>query len=350
MDWLDYVRLPCALWVMAEHYLVISVEGGVVRGLTGPGAAGDLLRFGTMALCAFLMMSGLVVMLMAQRRSTADFVASRFARVYPTFILCMTVTALVAPYAPPRFAMSWGQYAANWAIYAPAFGQRYVDGVYWTLVVEMNFYLLVAALLLTGAIRRLEWAVAVWLAAQVVAALRGVNLPLIGPDYCFIAAGAAMSLHYQRRAPAFVWPLLLLAFMLCLYSAAYYADSFGFGRPGAWAGTALIFATFLVMRGRGGKLPFAHRIGSMTYPLYLLHFVIGNAILFHFADAGNFWWVAGLTMAGMVVAGFVIDDLIYFRSRALWIRVGEASIARPFALAEQWLGQVVSRSRGALRG
>ena len=44
--------------------------------------------------------------------------------------------------------------------------------------------------------------------------------------------------------------------------------------------TVATFALFLFMRGRQLRLPYAKRIGSLTYMLYLLHFRVGLTI-FH---------------------------------------------------------------------
>lgn len=329
LDWLDYARLVCALWVMFDHYFLLAPDPRIGHGITGFGPVTGLAQFGAIALFMFLMISGMVITLVAQKQAASTFIANRIARVYPTFLLCMLLTAILSPLGPPRFLDSWAQVLANMVFYAPAFGYRYVDTVYWTLVVEVNFYFAITFLILTGAIRKLQVVVIVWLAGLSGAALAGVALPLFNKDYHFIAAGMVMALLYQRRNERLNLGLLSVAFVLCLFTSRAYARALVFSELGGAMFTAAIFALFLMMRGRTLDLPFARRIGSLTYPLYLLHFSLGMTIFYLWITEANKWLLVLGTAALFVVIALAIDDVMEFRLRPLWKRIGLATLARP---------------------
>lgn len=332
LDWLDYGRVLCAMFVLLDHYLVVAINGRIANGITSYGMASEVARFGTISLFVFLMMSGMMITIVAQRQSAATFVTHRFARIYPMLVLGMTITALVSQFGPEQLRVSLTQYLVNlFLIDSRVFGYRFVDAVYWTLIIEFIFYAAVLAVMMTGAIRRLQTVVTVWIALQLACVALPWRLPLIGIDYYFLGAGAVMALLYQRRNERWNLMLLAVSLLLCLRCAVDYARSFGFDATIASVVTVLIFAFFLLMRGRDLKLPFARRLGSMTYALYLLHFKIGMIIFYWTIDEANkYWVVVGVTL-GMIAVSFAIDEVVEFRLRSLWVKLASRTVARPFA-------------------
>ena len=335
IDWLDYARLCCAVLVMLYHFAVIAPHPALTAGVSGFGILTEIVRFGPMAVCFFLMISGMVITLIAQRQSASAFAAGRFARIYPTFLLCMLATALLSPLGPPRFHDSWGQVFANLFIHAPAFGYRYVDTVYWSLVIEVNFYAAMTLLISVGGVRHLQTILVGWIGLQVVSVFIGPQLPVIGRDYYFLAAGAVMALLYQRRDQRLNLVLLGVSLLLCLYASTVYARASDYDPIVAGMLTIGMFAIFLVMRGRAPHLPFAHRIGSMTYSLYLLHFSLGLTIFHWWMTDANKWPLMLGTSALFILTAFAVDDVMEFRLRPLWRRIAAATVARPFSWWEK---------------
>ncbi len=330
IDWLDYVRLFCATMVMLDHYLVIGPNPAITQSVSSFGALTEVVRFGTVGVCVFMLISGMMITLVAQRQSASTFIIGRFARVYPTFVLCMVVTAMLSPLGPPRFYDSWEQMFANLLINAPALGYRFVDTVYWALVIEINFYIAITLLIATGGLRHLQAILIVWLGLQIVSLFIDPQLPLIGRDYYFVTAGVVMALLYQRRSERLNLALLAVSLLLCMKTSTVYAGAWGYNAVIAGVLTIGIFAFLLLMRGRTFNLPFAHRIGSMTYALYLLHFSLGMTIFHWWMTETNKWPLMLGTAALFIVAAFVIDDVMEFRLRAVWRRIAEATVAKPF--------------------
>lgn len=329
MDWLDYARLVGALFVMFDHYLVIAPNPEISHGVSSFGPLTEVFRFGTVALCVFMLTSGMMITIVAQRQSAAAFVTNRFARVYPTFVLCMIITAMLSPLGPPRFYDSWEQMLANLAINAPGLGFRFVDTVYWTIVIEIYFYIAMAILIASGGIRHLQTVIIGWLGLQIVSLFLDSQWPLIGRDYYFVTAGVIMAQLYQRHNERLNLCLLAISLALCLHTTLVYARAWAYDPWIAQGLTVGIFALFLFMRDRSLTLPYAKRIGSMTYSLFLLHFSLGLTIFYWWMTDANKWPLVLGTAALFILIAFVVDDVMEFRLRGLWKRLGAATVARP---------------------
>jgi len=339
MDWLDYLRLVAALWIMLAHYMLLAPDPRIGHGITDFGWGSRIAPFGALGIVAFMMISGLVITLVAQREPASTFISHRIARIYPTFFFCMTFTAMVSPLGPRNFYDSWPQYFANLLINAPALGYRYVDTVYWTLVIEIYFYAAMALVILVGAVGQLQAIVVAWIVIQVFGCISRINVPLIGHDYYFTSAGAVLALIYQRRNERGDLILLAVSLGLCLSAVHTYARAWGFDYLVGGFITVCIFGLFLLMRGHQFRLPFSQRIGSMTYPLFLLHFSLGMTILYWWINESNKWLLVFGVAVSFVVLAFIIDDLIEFRLRPLWRRVATATVGRPFSWWENGVTQ-----------
>jgi peptidoglycan/LPS O-acetylase OafA/YrhL len=112
-----------------------------------------------------------------------------------------------------------------------------------------------------------------------------------------------------------------------------------------WIGSVVmmgVLALFVVMRGRDVRLPLARRLGSFTYPLYLLHFKIGTIMLMWWVTDANKWWLVSAVSLGMILFAFALDDIVEFRLRRTWRKLAKATVARPFMLWEQRYPQPVT--------
>jgi peptidoglycan/LPS O-acetylase OafA/YrhL len=116
-----------------------------------------------MAVAMFFMVSGFVIVMVAQRETQVEFVLKRVLRIFPPLWLSLLLIAIVHPLAP-LVGMTPDQRNLNlehllaapdaWAnILMSAtlanywFGTPEVNGVAWTLAIEVSFYAMVAVLL-----------------------------------------------------------------------------------------------------------------------------------------------------------------------------------------------------------
>jgi peptidoglycan/LPS O-acetylase OafA/YrhL len=248
-------------------------------------------KYGYLGVDLFFMISGFVIMMSAIKASAKSFVISRMARLYPAFWVCCTATFLaVLMIGSTDNPFAFKDYLVNMTmlggfVYAP-----YLDGSYWSLAVEMHFYLLVAMVIL---LRKIQWAeqlVIAWLVATML--LQIFPLPpldsfLIGRYSPYFIAGAMCyfirthGLSIIRLATVFAaWLLALdrdVGFLAVMSS--HYATSFD-----AAVVVAVITGFFIIMlliaAKKTGRLA-EHQwalLGALTYPLYLAHQTIGYLI------------------------------------------------------------------------
>ncbi|GGC04703.1 acyltransferase family protein [Dyadobacter sediminis] len=142
---LDALRGLAALSVVLFHF------SGSNKNLLGWD-----FRFGVTGVDIFFMISGFVIFLTIQKiHRWQDFAVFRFARLYPAFWCCMLVTAVfMLVYEPENLSVT--QLLANATMLPAYFSEKDLDGSYWTLLVEINFYLWILAVYMTGTLKRIE--------------------------------------------------------------------------------------------------------------------------------------------------------------------------------------------------
>jgi len=143
---LDALRGLAALSVVMFHF----------SGNSNKNLLGWDFRYGVTGVDIFFMISGFVIFLTIQKiHRWQDFVVFRFARLYPAFWCCMLVTTVfILVYEPESIGIM--QFLANATMLPAYFSVKDLDGSYWTLLVEINFYLWILAVYMTGTLKRIE--------------------------------------------------------------------------------------------------------------------------------------------------------------------------------------------------
>ena len=97
----------------------------------------------------FFVISGFVIfMTTAKIKSAKLFIWKRILRLYPTFLICMLLTYLATSlFEYEKFKVNPIELLINFTMLPSLFDVKAVDGVYWTLKVEVIFYLFIATLL-----------------------------------------------------------------------------------------------------------------------------------------------------------------------------------------------------------
>ncbi|MEO6286572.1 MAG: acyltransferase [Dyadobacter sp.] len=112
--------------------------------------------YGVTGVDIFFMISGFVIFLTVMKiRRWQDFVVSRFARLYPAFWYCMFITLGFTVFSEPDFVSPFRIFA-NATMMPVYFGIEDLDGSYWTLLVEIIFYLWILVLFITNNIRNIN--------------------------------------------------------------------------------------------------------------------------------------------------------------------------------------------------
>ncbi|BEL06682.1 acyltransferase [Actinoplanes sichuanensis] len=292
---LDLFRFTAALGVAVFHLVAVAGTGGVrIWGDPPEAVFGSLYTvasYGWVGVPFFFMISGFVICMTAWGRTPGQYLRSRFVRLFPALWVCIAITTMVAAAYPRVFGpVPFRALPANLFLLADPLGVPRVDDVYWTLWLELKFYLLFLAVVWIGLTYRNVVAFCLcWSAASIVAAeLQRPWLDALvmrGNSHYFVA-GIAFYLLYRHGSRLEPW--LLVAFSWAL-SIHYYEGNPWQASHGAsyTPSSVLVTLCFVIL-----ALLATHRLdwirwrplavlGTATYPFYLLHYVAGFAAV-HF--------------------------------------------------------------------
>ena len=316
---LDLLRLVAALSVLAFHYLFRSSVSGEMA--TAYPEVAPVAIYGYLGVNLFFLISGFVIAWSAEGRSWETFGLARFIRLYPGHVVCMTLTFLVMlVLAPAAFPVSGAQYLANLTMFAPALGQPFMDGVYWSIVLELVFYGWVTLALLTGGFQRLKLElVMVWLAVSALnefvigsGALRMIFITEFGP---YFAGGILVHHMMSRGISQGALMLLIAAFLMSCntltvtqgWMQAHYGTSVPL--PGLIVANVVMHGLLIaavVFRARLKPSTLTLALGGLTYPLYLLHQHIGYVGIDAAAPMLGKWSAAAMITVAIIVISWAI--------------------------------------------
>ena len=259
----------------------------------------------------FFMISGFVIIWSASGRNWYAFSISRLARLYPAHLVAMTITFLVMTWwAEPPFVTDVSQWLANLTMVAPLFGSPFMDGAYWSIVIELIFYLWVVIGLFSGILpRHTDTAVAVWMAFVVtnnlIVGSRPVELLFLTEYGAYFALGAMlwriMSLGVTRLRLFLAGLALVMTFHAAEVQRLDVVARLGEAATPAMTALAngFIIMLFLLTATFGRHLkagPIILALGGLSYPLYLIHQNAGYILINLAAPAIGKWSALALAI------------------------------------------------------
>lgn len=318
---IDLLRFLAALAVMLLHYGIRGfAEGDNLSPLHFP-VLGPLVKYNYLGVNLFFMISGFVILMTAQGKGLRDFFISRVVRLYPAYWFCCTLTfVVILLFASDQIYTSWPRYLLNLTMLNGFVNIGGIDGVYWTLCVELKFYLLVGVLMACGQLPVIERYLGVWLAvcalhtAFPVAAIEYALIPQYG---AFFIAGAVFFLVHQQGFSRYRIALLLGSFMVALMHeipmlidrSVWYRLEFSVASLVVIISVFYLAFVWIAVRKSSGSryAPLFVWLGTLSYPLYLLHNKIGMAI-FHNLDAYVNRYVL---LVGAIMAMLLLSHLVH---------------------------------------
>jgi peptidoglycan/LPS O-acetylase OafA/YrhL len=298
-------------------------------------AIGGAAKYGYLGVDIFFMISGLVIAWSASGSTAWAFAWKRFLRIYPTFVLAAAIAALVIHFSnDPRLTVTLPQFIAHLAVDARRFGQRFLDGSYWTIVFELFFYGMVAVGLAVPALRRRSYVLLwLWLAIGLVNefVLKSRFLSYFAiADYCGLFIVGVMIFRITRGRANIPNVLLLLAAFLYALERGLVSASGRFATEGvAWSptvvasvlvlGVAILFLATQI--GLSKRLSgWLQHLGSLTYPLYLLHGTIGYIFINRLIPHVGLVWAILLVVPMLLALSSLIAELVEPRIKTLFER------------------------------
>lgn len=302
---LHSLRGVAALWVLLFHLqaAVFPEVKPALIGMLGVIAGTfftTLIDFGWVGVLLFFALSGFLLgnqWIQRPQQSLSNYYLRRAARIYPAVWLQLILLMVFARWLPVH-AFMFGEGAAWWfgqitlILDLPPFFVRPLHGVWWTLPIELSFYLVLPFLLVLmrriGAIAVLvlslvltvgwRWAVILHFPEEnKLEVLKGLN-SLPGVFSVFIAGVAVAWCLRSRSRPSLYWSGLLLVIWLALMQwlhvnlPIYWQGGWTLA---LWIPLAGLFfgAVIWLAAGRRGCLASAVGLwtGERSYGIYLWH-------------------------------------------------------------------------------
>lgn len=275
---IDALRGLAALAVVLFHYTTRFTE------LFDPAPLPTIsFPIGHYGVNLFFIISGFVIFMTLERTSRPmDFVVSRFSRLFPAYWVAIILTFLITHLLGlPGKLVDVATACGNLIMIHGLLRIPHVDGVYWTLEVEMLFYCGMFVLYRFHRLHRIHAVLLGLLALRLTYFVLergfGIDLPwtlsrlLILKYIPWFALGISIYLTISRDGAGKWRPPALTA--ACAIMNLLIVDSLSL----AVLATALAAIVLMAARNRAPLLrnPILAWLGSITYPLYLLHENIG---------------------------------------------------------------------------
>ena len=334
---IDALRFFAAGAVLLFHYLFAGNSTGDME-LPIQDQVEYFARYGFLGVDLFFLISGFVIAMSMQHGNAARFLLDRLIRLYPVFLAAVLLTATVRTvWGGEGDDISLADLLLNLTMFAGIFEQQldleFVDGVYWSLMVELQFYFLMLLVLLVRQLNRLEPILIGWLLLTLVSdhiATPGWLDTLLVLEWSpnFIA-GALFYRVYTHGTSL----LRLTALATCMYlsidygiwhldlTSSTYDEEFNIPTVVTLiAGGYLLMALLVNNHLRWMRKSWLVWLGGLTYPLYLVHQNVGYALFRQLDDWGTpaqlLATVTGVVLLVSLLMHLVLERALAGRMRA----------------------------------
>ncbi|GAA4460257.1 acyltransferase family protein [Phytohabitans houttuyneae] len=334
---LDLLRFAAAMAIVGYHFIPTHPEVW-----SGDSSAfevvADPLQYAWLGVEAFFVISGFVICMSSWGRSLSRFFVSRVSRLMPAYMCAVLLTAAAVSLEPlARERPQPSHVLINLTMLQQFLNVPPVDSVYWTLFVELKFYLLFAIVVYFGVTyRRVVLFCLVWTVVALFAMYTGSGFlrAVVEPSYApLFVAGITLYLIHRFGPDLLLWGMLAASVAISMVCLAQ-RDAVRQGAASYPASVAVMLAFFAVMVAvaLGGFSWLRWRgmvtVGALTYPVYLLHHEIGLRAIARLAGRMPPWVLLAAVVAGVLLASHAVHRLVE-RPLARALRDGlSASFAR----------------------
>lgn len=275
----------------------------------------------------FFIISGFVIFMTLEKTARPlDFLVSRFSRLYPAYWFAIAFTTSVLLLWPlPNQETHFTSVALNALMFHGFFGVPHVDGVYWTLEVELLFYMLVFAIYRLRLLPRIDYflcgliilkiayfAFDVWFSMKLPGSISRVFILRYVPWFALGISIYKLTGSSTNKS-RFPWITVALSLAGLLIT------------DGAGIFFLAIFFSLLVALAACSKLRFLEArlfvwLGAISYPLYLLHQNVGWTLLLQSLERGLGIDVAVIGVLLLMLFSATMVSIAVEQPAMKWIR------------------------------
>jgi peptidoglycan/LPS O-acetylase OafA/YrhL len=329
---IDSLRGIAAFAVILYHYVKFIPDTDIPVGRIGTAIVA-MTRYGHLGVPVFFVLSGYVIAMTSSRyvfnySVGARFMLRRLVRIAPPYwvMIGLYVASLSAGKAVGLFRNTYitpGQVAAHLGYAQNLLGFQPLDLAYWTLCLEVQFYIVFAASIVL--VRRLMphrqvgWIMLLTVGSAVINLTNAVPQPWF-PSLWYQFGTGVLAYHATREQSARLMLLLLLSALLSLGVYRAHASDF----------VVAAVAGLLMMVGREDRPePVYSRtilgLGRISYSLYLVHGFVGLGLAAAFRSPAvrseSAAWVA-IALATTIAIALAVAFYQVFERRAIeWSRL-----------------------------
>jgi peptidoglycan/LPS O-acetylase OafA/YrhL len=288
---------------------------------------------GKIGVYIFFVISGfLIAQSLAGSRNLAEFYAKRVSRIYPLFVFASIVIFVfltvfqppVVPDGPRRFYSHERTLLdlVGTILMLEDLGFRWIDGVFWSILVELKFYLFIG--LFAVAFRRNYIEAFSW-AAALLAALDFFLILFVPPEYGRLPSRILHGVMIAHYAPFFAVGLLLFlrkrgmlltvnSLLCCVQVLIALHDDTDFNVLRT-AQFVCVLAIALVIDTQFFKSRVFLFLGTYSYSIYLFHQMIGLTIISRMTPMIGIDGAIAVALAVIILISWAASKLVEWRFR-----------------------------------
>jgi peptidoglycan/LPS O-acetylase OafA/YrhL len=288
-------------------------------------------HYGKLGVYLFFMISGFVIYF-SLNKGIKEYALGRFLRLYPLFWLCCTLTYVITLIYGVNLPIE--RYFVSMLLVNDGKIAQMVDGSYWTLTFELLFYIYIAVFVKLFSTKKLEWFYVGWLLISFLSFYLQLDQNIIAKLLCvrfapYFVFGGMLALLVDRYKSSTVTTKLFYSGTLAAsaFLAPYISHSLRLQENVIHNMTAsfdpdemIIIESFFILvplivyfslfnfakNKKFAKLCIA--LGGITYPLYLLHWKIGETFIKSYGGVyGSVTLYSCLVAFGIFVVAYVLS-------------------------------------------
>ncbi|ATC93414.1 acyltransferase family protein [Pseudoalteromonas tunicata] len=316
---LDLFRFVAALAVVLYHLTYFLPSKPTTFEFFSP-----FTQYGYLGVNFFFMISGFVIYLSIEKKDWREFIASRVGRLFPAYWFAVLFTATLFFSFPGHLELplSVNDVLINLTMLQDFLDVTHVDGVYWTLTVELVFYFWMFIFIFFKRLNAIPYFFLVLLCLALLSCF--VELPkllksiLLLDWVSYFLSGIIFYLFYKgNRAPIWFCALIVSLGVSMLKAADYllYFDVVQRAEFSLLVINSVIVVMYLLfiflikyssyfVKYLNVKLVVF--LGGLTYPLYLVHQNASYILFSYFSGDNEF-----LLLFFLLIASFILSTFIY---------------------------------------